>query len=153
MLKKTITFTDFNGVERTEDFFFNLSRAEIAEMEFGVVGGFTAFIQKMVATQNTKELMAQFKRLILASYGEKSPDGKRFIKSEELSEAFSQTGAYDVLFFEMIDAAKAAEFVNGILPEKLTETKEYQAAKAKLMEENPAVAAALKASEQAPAQN
>ena len=146
MLKKTITFTDFNGVERTEDFYFNLSRAELAEMEFGVTGGFTAFIQKMTATQNTKELMAQFKKLILLAYGEKSDDGKRFEKSEELSKAFSQTGAYDVLFFEMINPQKAADFFNGILPEKLTTSPEYKAAKEKLMKENPAMAEVLEPS-------
>ena len=147
MLKKTITYSDFNGVERTEDFFFNLSKSELAEMEFGVIGGFTAFIQKMIATQNTKELMAQFKSLILASYGEKSADGKRFEKSAEISKAFSETGAYDILFFEMIDPEKAAAFINGILPEKLTSSPEYKEAKERLLKENATMAAALSSTE------
>ena len=132
MLKKTITYTDYNGVERTEDFYFNLSKSELAEMEFGVVGGFTAFINKMVSMQNTKELMAMFKELILKAYGEKSADGRQFMKSKEISEAFSQTEAYTELFFEMINADKAAEFVNGILPAKLVESKEFKEAKAKM---------------------
>lgn len=143
MLKKTITYTDFNGVERTEDFFFNLSRAELAEMQFGISGGFTEFISKMVAKQNIKELMAQFKHLILLAYGEKSLDGRRFEKSDELSKAFSETNAYEVLFMEMINPDKAAEFINGILPENLLKDPAYQEAKAKLMKENPTMAAAL----------
>ncbi len=133
MLKKTITFEDFNGVTRTEDFYFNLSKAELAEMQFGVDGGFVEFIRKLLATRDTKELMAQFKRLILLAYGEKSPDGKRFEKSDSISLAFSQTGAYDIVFFEMMDSDKAAAFVNGILPEKITSTKEYQDEKEKLL--------------------
>ena len=136
MLKKTITYTDYNGVSRTEDFFFNLSKSELAEMELGVDGGFSAFLQKIIATQNTKELMVQFKRLILKAYGEKSPDGKRFIKSSELSEAFSQTEAYTELFFEMMDAQKSAEFVNGIIPQKLTESKEFKDAQSKVLPMN-----------------
>jgi len=121
MLKKTISYTDYNDVERVEDFYFNLSKSEIAEMELGVEGGLSALLQKIIATHNNKELMAQFKRLILKSYGEKSPDGRRFIKSSDLSEAFSQTEAYSALFFELMDAEKAAEFVKGILPKDLAE--------------------------------
>lgn len=132
MLKRTITYTDYNDVQRTEDFYFNLSKSELAEMEFGIDGGFSAFLQKIVATKNVKELMAQFKRLILKSYGEKSLDGKRFIKSSELSEAFAQTEAYSELFLEMVNTDKALEFVNGILPQELLkkaqESEEYQKA-------------------------
>ena len=136
MLTKTVTYTDYNGVSRTEDFFFNLSKSELAEMELGVDGGFSAFLQKIIATQNMKELMVQFKRLILKAYGEKSPDGKRFIKSSEISEAFSQTEAYTELFFEMMDAQKSAEFVNGIIPQKLTESKEFKEAQEKVLSIN-----------------
>lgn len=119
MLKKSITYSDYNDVQRTEDFYFNLSRSEIAEMELGVDGGFSELLKKIIATKNTKELMAQFKKLILTAYGEKSADGKRFIKSPELSEEFSQTEAYSELFFELMDADKAANFVNSILPKDL----------------------------------
>lgn len=118
MLKKTITYTDYNGNERTEDFFFHLTKAEIMEMEMSTTGGLAEMIQKVVATQDTPAIIKIFKELVLNAYGEKSPDGKRFIKSKELSTAFSQTEAYSILFMELAtDADKAAKFVNGIVPD------------------------------------
>ena len=93
MLKKTITYKDYNGVERTEDFYFNLSKAEAMEMELSITGGLTEMIRKIVAAQDTPTIIATFKQIILKAYGEKSPDGRRFIKSEELSKAFSETEA------------------------------------------------------------
>ena len=115
MLKKNIKYTDYNGVERNEDFYFNLSKAEVTEMELTTAGGFAEMINKVVATQDVPSIIKIFKELILKAYGEKSPDGKRFIKSEELSREFSQTEAYSNLFMELAtDAEKAAEFVNGI---------------------------------------
>nr|DAU02040.1 MAG TPA: hypothetical protein [Caudoviricetes sp.] len=117
MLKKTITYMDCNDVERTEDFYFNLSKAEVIEMELTTTGGMTKVIDKIISTQDTPALFRIFKDLILKSYGEKSLDGKRFIKSEELSEAFSQTEAYSELLTELVsDADKASEFVNAIIP-------------------------------------
>ena len=117
MLKKTITYTDYNGGERTEDFYFNLSKAEIMEMEMSTAGGLAEMITKIVATQDAPSIIKIFKELVLKAYGEKSPDGKRFIKSEELSTAFSQTEAYSILFMELAtDADSAAKFVNGIIP-------------------------------------
>ena len=117
MLKKTITYTDYNDEERKEDFYFNLSKAEIMEMEMGTTGGLTELIKKVMATKDVPSIMKIFKDLILKAYGEKSADGKRFIKSEELSKEFSQTEAYSNLFMELAtDAEKAAEFVNGITP-------------------------------------
>ena len=117
MLKKTITFTDYDGVERTEDFYFNLTKAEIMEMEMSTAGGLAEMIQKIVSAQDAPSLIAMFKELILKAYGEKSLDGKRFIKSKELSDAFSQTEAYSILFMELAtDATEASNFVNGIIP-------------------------------------
>lgn len=117
MFKKTITYTDYNGTERTEDFYFNLSKAEIAEMELSINGGMSELIKRITNTQDTKQLIALFKDLILRSYGEKSLDGKRFIKNDELREAFSQTEAYSELFMELAGNADAATaFVNGITP-------------------------------------
>lgn len=117
MLKKTITYTDYNGVERTEDHYFNLSKAEIMEMEMGTAGGLAEMISKIVAAQDAPSIVKVFKDLILKAYGEKSPDGKRFIKSEELSTAFSQTEAYSNLFMELAtNAEEGANFVNGIVP-------------------------------------
>ena len=117
ILKKNIKYTDYNGVERNEDFYFNLSKAEITEMELSTAGGLAEMINKVVAAQDVPSIIKIFKELILKAYGEKSPDGKRFIKSEELSRNFSQTEAYSNLFMELAtDAEKAAEFVNGIVP-------------------------------------
>ena len=117
MLKKTITSVDFNGNERTEDFYFNLTKAEVMEMEMSTVGGLSEMIQKIVSAQDTPSIIKVFKDLILRSYGEKSADGKRFIKTPEMAESFSQTEAYSVLFMELAtDAEAAAAFVNGIIP-------------------------------------
>ena len=117
MLKKTITYTDYNLVERTEDFWFNLSKAEVMEMEMSTTGGLAETIQRIVQAQDAPAIIKIFKDLVLKAYGVKSPDGKRFIKSEELSTAFSQTEAYSQLFMELAtDADAAAKFVNGIIP-------------------------------------
>ena len=120
MLKKTITYHDYNGVEYTQDFYFNLSKAEIMEMELGTTGGLAEMIQKIVAAQDAPSIVKVFKDLILKSYGEKSADGKRFIKSDEISTAFSQTEAYSELFMELAtNAEAAAAFVNGIVPAEM----------------------------------
>lgn len=117
MLKKVITYTDYNGVERTEDFYFNLSKAELVEMEMNTTGGLTEMITKILAAQDIPSIIRVFKDLLMKAYGEKSPDGKRFIKSEELSIAFSQTEAYSKLFMELAtDADEASKFINGIMP-------------------------------------
>lgn len=117
MLRKTITYTDFDQNQRTEVFHFNLSKAEIMEMELGVTGGMTQMLNKIIAEQDVSKIVETFKDIILRSYGEKSPDGKRFIKSVELSEAFAQTEAYSELFMELAtDAKAAAAFVNAIIP-------------------------------------
>ena len=120
MVKEPITYTDFNGVERTEDFYFNLTKAEIFEMEMNKEGGLSEYIKQIVAKGDTPSIMKIFKELILKAYGEKSADGKRFIKSAELSEAFSQTEAYSNLFMKLAtDADAAAAFMNGIIPSNL----------------------------------
>ena len=120
MLKKEIAYTDYNGVERKETFYFNLSKAEIMEMELTTVGGFAEMIQKIVDAQDAPSIIKTVKDLVLKSYGEKSPDGKRFIKTEELRDSFEQTEAYSTLFMELAtNAAAASEFVNGIIPADL----------------------------------
>ena len=117
MLKKTITYVDYNEVERTEDFYFNLSRAEIMEMELSTTGGLSEMISRIVKAQDAPAIVKVFKELILKAYGEKSADGKRFIKSQEISDAFAQTEAYSILFMELsTDADAAAKFVNAIVP-------------------------------------
>jgi hypothetical protein len=123
MLKKTITYVDFDGNERTEDFYFNLSKAEVLEMEMGISGGMTQMLNRIIAEQDSEKIIKTFKEIILKAYGEKSPDGKRFIKSEELSTAFSQTEAFSQLFMELAtDADAAAKFVNGIIPVATTQS-------------------------------
>lgn len=118
MLKKTITYTDYNGVERTEDHYFNLSKAEIMEMELSTTGGLAEMIKRIVAAQDQPAIIKIFKDLILKAYGEKSADGKRFEKKNgELALAFAETEAYSILFMELAtDADAAAKFVNGIIP-------------------------------------
>lgn len=119
MLKKTIPYKDYNGTERTEDFYFNLSEAEVMEMEMSTAGGLAEMIKGIVAAQDAPAIIKIFKELILKAYGEKSPDGKRFVKSKEISEAFAQTEAYSKLFMELAtDTDAAAKFVNGIMPNK-----------------------------------
>lgn len=122
MLKKTITYTDYNDEQRTEDFYFNLSKAEIAEMEMSTTGGLTSMINRVVAAKDTPTIIQIFKNLILKAYGEKSADGKRFVKSKELSEGFEQTEAYSILFMELAtDDKAAAAFINGIVPKDVAE--------------------------------
>lgn len=122
MLRKTIKYVDFNGVEREEDFWFNLMESEITEMELSKQGGLTESIKRIVQTQDGPKIIEIFKEIILKAYGEKSEDGRRFIKSKELSEAFSQTNAYSNLFMELsMDDKAAAEFINGIVPPEMSE--------------------------------
>lgn len=120
MIKETIKYTDYNGNELVEDFYFNLSRSEIAEMELSYPNGLANHITKLTQSNNGAEIIKLFKNLILSSYGRKSDDGKRFIKNVEESNAFSQTEAYSELFMKLAtNADAAAEFVNGIIPKKL----------------------------------
>ena len=120
MLKKLIEYTDYNGKQRKENFYFSLNKAELMEMELGTVGGMQNLIQLIIDKQDIPEIIKAFKMIILKSYGEKSADGVRFVKSDELSAAFSQTEAYSNLFMELISNAEAAAaFINGIVPQDL----------------------------------
>jgi hypothetical protein len=117
MIKKTVTYVDYNGVERTEDFYFNLSKAEIAEMEMSVEGGFSKMLEEIVASKDNVKIVSLFKQMVLKAYGEKSADGRRFMKSEEISKAFSETEAYSEIFMSLaLNESEAAAFVNGIMP-------------------------------------
>lgn len=124
MLTKKIKYTDYNGTEREETFCFNLTKAELMEMEMSTSGGLAEMIQNIVQTQDAPAIIKVFKDLVLKAYGEKSPDGKRFIKVNDagvpLSIGFSQTEAYSQLFMELAtDADKAAEFINAIVPKDM----------------------------------
>lgn len=119
MLKKTITYTDYDGNQRTEDFYFNLTEAEITEMEYSAEGGLSAKLQRIIQSKDQPSIIKTFKELILAAYGKKSDDGRRFIKNNETAEEFKSMEAYSILFMELAtDADKAASFVNEILPKR-----------------------------------
>lgn len=133
MLKRTITYEDYDGNQRTEDFYFNLSQAEIIKW-LTTSGDYTLdkVLDKLAKERNGREIMRMFEELIVMSYGKKSLDGKRFDKSKEVKDEFLETEAYSVLFTEIVtDAKKAGEFINGIIPKKLAEDV------LKIMEENP----------------
>ena len=122
MVVEKIKYTDFNGIEREEEFMFNLTEAEITEMELTTDGGLSDSIKKIIAAQDTPQIIKVFKMLLLKSYGEKSADGRRFVKSEKLSEEFSQTNAYSKLFMKLATDDKAAvAFINGIMPDSMQE--------------------------------
>lgn len=120
MLKKTITYTDYNDVERTETFYFNISESELTEMQLSTEGGLAERLQKMIDSQDVPSVTKVFKDIILKAYGEKSADGKYFRKSEEISNAFVATEAYNKLYMELLqDPDKLAEFINGLLPKSV----------------------------------
>lgn len=118
MWKETITYTDYYGEERTEDFRFNLSKAECAERQMKYAGGgYAEFLRKIVDAKDSEKIVEYFKQFLLDSYGEISPDGRRFMKSPELSKAFSETEAYSILYMKLAtDDVFAANFVNGVIP-------------------------------------
>lgn len=120
MYKKTINYTDFNGVDRKEDFYFNFMKAELVEMNMSTGGGLKSFIERITNTQDQMELIRLFKELVLKAYGIKSDDGKRFIKSQEIRDAFEQTNAYNELFMMLATNDKeAANFINNVMPADL----------------------------------
>ena len=116
MLKKTIAYTDLNGIKRTEDFYFNLSKPEIIKMQTSVKGGYDVQIKGIAANKDGGQIMEFFEELISKAYGEKSEDGRRFMKSEEISRSFMETPAYEILFEELItNDEAAADFVNAVM--------------------------------------
>ena len=122
MLKKTITYTDFNGVQRTEDHYFNLTKAEISEMELSKDGGMTVLIRRIISEQNMPALAATFKEILRRTYGKKSDDGRRFMKSEEIWKDFEESGAYDAFFMGLIQSPdNAVAFINAVVPKDVAE--------------------------------
>lgn len=122
MLKKTIKFSNLDGEEVSEDFYFHISKAELIEMEMSHSGGLSEWLRNVVADEDGKSIISEFKKIILGAYGERSPDGRRFIKNQELRDEFEQTDAYSVLFVELVTNTDAAiEFVNGVMPQGLVE--------------------------------
>lgn len=133
MFKKTIKYTDFDGNERKEDFYFNLTKAELLEMQLSMDGGLQGHLERIIKTQSQPELVKMFKDIIMRAYGEKSPDGKRFMKSDEIRQNFECTEAYSELFMELAtDSDAAAEFVNALLP---ADARPSEADKTKILKE------------------
>lgn len=119
MYKKSITYTDYNGVKRTEDFYFNISKGEMAEMELTCPGGYADKLRRIADSNDMVSIFETFKEILLKAYGRKSDDGKRFIKSEEISKEFEQSEAYSELIFELAgDGGKGiTDFVVGVMPD------------------------------------
>lgn len=117
MIKWPIKYTDYNGEEHAEDFYFNLNRAEVMELDLAANGAYGAYLQRIVEQRDGKAIAREFRNLILKSYGEKSPDGRRFIKNDELRDAFEQSAAYEELYMQLATDDKACQkFVSGVLP-------------------------------------
>ncbi len=132
MYAKELEYTDFNGVARKEKFYFNLTKAEILDMELGKTGGLTEYIQKILEAQDTPAIVALFKTLLLKSYGIKSDDGRRFIKNDQVREEFEQTQAFSDLYMLLaLNDEEAAKFVNAIVPEDMKVSEEQRAQYAK----------------------
>lgn len=113
-------YTDYDGNERVEDFYFNLTKAEITDMELTTEGGMSAMLGRIIAAKDTAKLISVFKDLILKSYGQKSPDGRRFIKSEELTKEFTETPAYSQIYLRLAtDDKEATKFVNNVIPKDM----------------------------------
>ena len=120
MFKKTITYSDFDGQSRTEDHYFNLSKAELIEMEMTTQGGYGRKMEAAIKAGEKSEIFKLIKELIVKSYGIKSPNGKTFIKSAEITNEFLQSEAYSVFLMDIIsDAGKLSEFFNKIMPSDL----------------------------------
>lgn len=130
MIKKTITFTDYNGVERTEDHYFNLNKTELLRMDYGMSGGMQSYLRRIIQANDYDSLMKIFEEFVRKAYGRKSDDGRRFMKSDEITNSFIETEAYDQLFWELFtDTDKAIEFFNGIVPNELSEKIDVDAVK------------------------
>lgn len=122
MLKKTISYEDFNGDAVSEDYFFHLSKAELVELELSHQGGLSEALKRIVDSEDGKAIIAEFKNIILSSYGQRSADGKRFIKNQQLRDEFESTEAYSTLFMELVlNAESAIEFINGVIPTDMVE--------------------------------
>ena len=120
MFKKTVTYEDYKGNTRTEDFYFNLNKAELVELELGTKGGLTVMMDRIIAAQDNATLFKIFKDLVSKSYGVLSDDGRKFVKNQEVLDDFMQTEAYSIIFSELAtNEEAAAEFFNNVIPQNL----------------------------------
>lgn len=136
MLKHTITYKDFNDEEVTEDLYFNITETELIELEVEHKEGLQEWVRAIIAAKDRKTMIAEFQRIILLAYGEKSPDGKSFIKNDDLREKFKQTAAYNALFVQLAtEEDAAATFIQGVVPKDIGSKIDIEEAKKVL--ENP----------------
>ena len=127
MLKKSITYTDYNDQEQTEDFYFNFTKTELTEMEVSVDTGYSAMLKQIAAAENRRELLLVFKTILTGAVGIKTPDGKRFVKNSEIAQAFVESPAFDMLFMELAtDEDKCIAFMKGIVPSELSSSFDAQ---------------------------
>lgn len=132
MLKKTVTYTDYNGIERTETFYFHYTEAEILDMEMSVEGGLAERIQRIIDAKDQTSLMKEIKKFVLDAYGVKSDDGRRFMKNDEIRTAFVENPAYSEIWLELLsDENIASAFVNQVVPENMKDKLASLAAKNK----------------------
>lgn len=118
MIKRTITYTDYNGNEQTEDFYFDLTAAELTEFQWSTDEGVSVKLENIIKTDKKSEIMKYFKEILLMSVGKKSDDGRRFIKNQDVIDDFVQSPAYNILFMELVNDAKiASDFINGVIPD------------------------------------
>lgn len=127
MLKRNVRYIDYNGNDVVDTFYFNLTKSELLELEISEKGGLGELLKNIIASQDPQALVSMFKKIILLAYGEKSEDGKRFIKNETMREEFAQTAAYDALFLELAsDDRSASEFIRGIIPTEMSNAVEME---------------------------
>lgn len=138
MFVKEISYTDYNGNQKSKKYYFNLTKSELTEMDLTTVGGMRSFIDRITNSQDQAELIKLFKELILKAYGVKSDDGEKFMKGGDITTSFEQSMAYDAYFMELATNEKAAiEFVNGIMPRDLVEAANRENGKAALLAKIP----------------
>ena len=120
MFGRTFSYTDYNGNPRKDTWYFNLTKAELMKMELGAWGGLDALLKRLIREEKPEKIVDMFEKIILGAVGEKSPDGRRFIKNEQIRQDFYQTQAYSDLFFELVtDPEKLTAFLKGAIPEDL----------------------------------
>lgn len=134
MIKRPISYTNFDGQPKTKEVYFHISLAEMVEMEASVPGGFRANLMKIIEAEDAEAIVNAVKQFILMAYGQKSQDGESFVKTEQGRIDFSQTAAYQSLFMELAtDADKAGDFINGIFPPELVAAAQAEQAKTQIL--------------------
>lgn len=122
MLVKAIKYTDYNGDEKVKNFYFNLTKTELAKMNLTAEGGMKETIKAMINESDNKKIVDLFEQIVLGAYGEKSPDGESFLKSDEIRARFQCHPAYDALFMELLEGGEKSigDFINAVVPQDIS---------------------------------